>query len=87
MNKCAFVGLDHAISVSHSSKENLTLKGNLNPEIISVIPNAVDTSKFYPDPSKRFPVSTINIVAMSRLTYRKGIDLLVDIIPAICHKY
>ena len=36
--------IDHAICVSHTSKENLTLRAALNPNIISVIPNAVDPS-------------------------------------------
>ena len=30
-----------------------------------------------------YPLNTINIVVVSRLTYRKGTDLLVDVIPAI----
>ena len=54
------------------------------PEKISAIPNAVDSIRFTPDPSKRFPLNKINIVVVSRLTFRKGIDFLVDIIPAIC---
>jgi hypothetical protein len=29
----------------------------------------------------RYPLGKINIVIMARLTYRKGIDLLVDIVP------
>jgi phosphatidylinositol glycan class A protein len=36
--------LDHAICVSHTSKENLSLRACLHPTIISVIPNAVDPS-------------------------------------------
>jgi len=79
--------IDACISVSHASRENLSLRASLNPNIISVIPNAVDTSRFKPDPSKRFPLNTINIVFISRLTYRKGIDLLADVIPPICKKY
>jgi phosphatidylinositol glycan class A protein len=42
-----------AISVSHTSKENLSMRASLNPSLISVIPNAVDCSRFKPDPSKR----------------------------------
>ncbi len=38
--------IDHAISVSHTSKENLTLRASFNPNNISVIPNAVDSSRF-----------------------------------------
>lgn len=79
--------IDHAISVSHTSKENLSLRASLNPSIISVIPNAVDASQFKPDPSKRYPLNTINIVVVSRLTYRKGIDLLVGVIPEVCRRF
>jgi phosphatidylinositol N-acetylglucosaminyltransferase subunit A len=71
--------IDHAISVSHISKENLSMRASLNPQLISVIPNAVDCSRFKPDPSKRYPLNTINIVVVSRLTFRKGIDLLIDV--------
>lgn len=78
---------DHAISVSHTSKENLTLRASFNPLNISVIPNAVDCSRFKPDPSKRYPLNTINIVCIQRLTFRKGVDLLIDVIPVICKKF
>jgi phosphatidylinositol glycan class A protein len=79
--------IDAAISVSHTSKENLTLRACLNPYKISVIPNAVDCSRFMPDPSKRFPRNTINIVYIARLTFRKGTDLLINIIPTVCAKF
>ena len=51
------------------------VRASIHPERISTIPNAVDPSKYTPDPSKRFPEKTINIVMLSRLVYRKGIDL------------
>lgn len=35
------------------SKENTVLRAKLIPDIVSVIPNAVDTSCFNPDPRKR----------------------------------
>jgi phosphatidylinositol glycan class A protein len=53
---------------------------------VSTIPNAVDATKFTPDPSRRYPLHKINIVLLSRLVYRKGIDLLVKVIPLICVK-
>jgi hypothetical protein len=53
----------------------------------SAIPNAVEPRGFTPDPSKRWPQGTINVVMMSRLVYRKGIDLVVSIIPRICKRY
>ncbi|CDJ63731.1 phosphatidylinositolglycan class A protein, putative [Eimeria necatrix] len=78
---------DHCICVSHTHKENLVLRGALNPHQIAVINNAVDVPAYVPDLSKRPPPPAINILILSRLSYRKGIDLLVDIIPAVCAKY
>ncbi|MGH0147287.1 UNVERIFIED_CONTAM: hypothetical protein FKN15_027338 [Acipenser sinensis] len=77
---------NHIICVSFTSKENTVLRGAVNPEIVSVIPNAVDPTDFTPDPSKR-DENKITIVVVSRLVYRKGIDLLGGIIPELCQKY
>mmetsp|Transcript_34949 Transcript_34949/g.33990 ORF Transcript_34949/g.33990 Transcript_34949/m.33990 type:complete len:249 (+) Transcript_34949:118-864(+) len=55
--------------------------------MIYVIQNAVDCTRFTPDPTLRSPKGTINIVVLSRLHFRKGIDMLVDIIPKICRDY
>ncbi|ESP03433.1 hypothetical protein LOTGIDRAFT_65393, partial [Lottia gigantea] len=76
----------HCICVSHTSKENTTLRASLDPKNISVIPNAVDATMFTPDVSKRDP-NKITIVLVSRLVYRKGMDLLAEIIPIITCKY
>lgn len=54
---------------------------------MSAIPNAVDASKFTPDPSARPASNRLNIVMLSRLVYRKGIDLVVNVIPAICAQH
>lgn len=78
---------EHYISVSHAVRENLIVRSNICPERTSTIPNAIDTSKFRPDPTKRYPLGTINIVVMSRLEYKKGFDLLVEVIPEICKRY
>lgn len=77
---------NHIICVSFTSKENTVLRGAVNPEIVSVIPNAVDPTDFTPNPSKR-DENKITIVVVSRLVYRKGIDLLGGIIPELCQKY
>jgi phosphatidylinositol glycan class A protein len=63
------------------------LRANLDPRRVSAIPNAVDASKFTPDPSARPGGNRINIVMLSRLVYRKGIDLVVNVIPTICARY
>ena len=85
--KMVLSDIDHCISVSHTSKENLSLRAAINPYNISVIPNAVDGNRFRPDPSKSFPLNTINIVYKARLTFRKGTDLLIAVIPKICQKF
>ena len=79
--------LDAAITVSQASRDNLSLRAAFPPEKIFVIPNAINTEEFKPNPVLQSPKGTINIVVMSRLTYRKGVDLLVSVIPDIVLKY
>jgi len=80
--------LNAAICVSHACRDNLILRAKLDPNRIDVIPNAVDPSKFTPVPeADRQPLTETNrikVVVVSRLVYRKGVDLLVGIIPQIC---
>ena len=47
--------LNAAICVSNACRDNLILRARLDPSRVSVIPNAVDPTKFTPDPSKRSP--------------------------------
>lgn len=80
--------VDHVVCVSHCSKENLVLRACLDPDMVSVIPNAVDTSKFTPAPEMAPPIEErINIIVLSRLVYRKGVDLVVEVIPEICRRF
>lgn len=76
---------DRVICVSHTGKENTALRARYDPYKISVIPNAVDTDVFTPDVTKRQP-DRITIVVVSRLVYRKGIDLLASLIPILCER-
>lgn len=77
---------NHCICVSHTGKENTVLRGQVAYSRVSVIPNAVDTFSFTPDPSQR-DKSKITIVVVSRLVYRKGLDLTAQIIGDICSKF
>lgn len=80
-NKLLTVSLcdtNHIICVSYTSKENTVLRAALNPEIVSVIPNAVDPTDFTPDPFRRHD-SIITIVVVSRLVYRKGNEMIATI--------
>lgn len=79
-------GINHCICVSHTGKENTVLRAKVPANYVSVIPNATDTTLFKPDVSRR-DKDKITIVALSRLVYRKGIDLLASVIPIICKKY
>jgi len=74
------------ICVSHTCRDNFILRAKLPPSTVHVIPNAVDPSKFTPDTMKR-DNNRITIVVVSRLVYRKGVDLLVGIIPIICKNF
>lgn len=87
VSKWFLAGVNACIAVSHANRDNLTLRAVLNPNLIYVIPNSVDVNKFTPNPGLRYPLQTINIVSVNRLTLRKGVDLLVDVIPAILRKY
>ncbi|KAK2549538.1 Phosphatidylinositol N-acetylglucosaminyltransferase subunit A, partial [Acropora cervicornis] len=78
--------IDHVICVSHTSKENTVLRASMKPEMVSVIPNAVDAHVFTPDTSRRTP-GKITVVVVSRLVYRKGMDLLAGILPIMCANY
>lgn len=78
-NKLLTVSLcdtNHIVCVSYTSKENTVLRAALDPEIVSVIPNAVDPTDFTPDPSQRQD-DRITIVVISRLVYRKGTEKFV----------
>eukprot|EP00939_MAST-03C_sp_MAST-3C-sp1_P002870 g2870.t1 len=92
----ALSGIDHAVAVSNTCRENLVLRASLPPSIISVIPNAIDANQFTPsEKKKRFDAGldlagkprTINVVVVSRLVYRKGIDLLIRVVPKICESF
>ena len=80
-------GVNHVICVSHTSKENTVLRASLAADCVSVIPNAVDTSKFVPNSAAVDANYECTIVIVTRLVYRKGVDLLVDIIPAVCARF
>jgi phosphatidylinositol glycan class A protein len=85
--------LNGAICVSHACRDNLILRAKLNPSRITVIPNAVDPPSFAPSDDQNdtgigkigSDDNRIKVVVVSRLVYRKGVDLLVGIIPKICH--
>ncbi|KAL4073683.1 glycosyltransferase family 4 protein [Scleroderma citrinum] len=91
----ALKNVDAVICVSHTGRENTVLRGQLfepsddDPSVsvvrpsVYTIPNALVAEQFTPSPQPQ-PSETINIVVLSRLAYRKGIDLLVATAPRVC---
>ena len=45
--------LNAAICVSNACRDNLILRAHLDPNKVTVIPNAVDPANFTPDPTRR----------------------------------
>ncbi|MFH4981852.1 hypothetical protein AB6A40_008561 [Gnathostoma spinigerum] len=79
----SLTNVDQVICVSYTSKENTVLRGELPAHKVSVIPNAINTDAFVPDVDLFYHNPT-TIVVLSRLVYRKGVDLLTGIIPFVC---
>ncbi|KAB0798432.1 hypothetical protein PPYR_09425 [Photinus pyralis] len=79
-------GCNHCICVSYTGKENTVLRARVNKERVSVIPNSVDTYMFSPIPELR-STDCITVVIVSRLVYRKGVDLMAQVISEICDNY
>ena len=93
-----FVNVDQTISVSNIARENLILRSLINPKKTHTIPNGIDNTKFLPPTEKELEEikkekikngkdNTITIVSVSRQAYRKGTDLLIEVIPEICGLY
>ncbi len=93
--KMTLSDVDHVICVSNSCRKNLISRVGKEAcpvfnggQFLSTIPNAIDCNKFIPDVTKKIPASSnINIMIMSRFVYRKGIDMVVQLIPKICSKH
>jgi phosphatidylinositol N-acetylglucosaminyltransferase subunit A len=85
--KSYLTDVDQMITVSSIGRDNLLLRAYLDPRRINVIPNAVDFTKFKPEQKSDFQTDKINIVSISRQTYRKGTDLLIEVVPELCNMF
>lgn len=79
----SLINVDQIICVSYTSKENTVLRGKLDPNKVSTIPNAIETRFFTPD-RRQFFENPTTIIFLGRLVYRKGADLLCEIVPKVC---
>ena len=46
----------------------------------------MDATQFTPE-ERRQDSGRVTVVALSRLTYRKGVDLLNVVVPAVCRRH
>lgn len=86
----ALRNVDAVICVSNTGRENTVLRAHLSPRAeshIYVIPNAVIPEQFTPTTPFSPAGSEITIVVVSRLAYRKGMDLLVATAPRVCRMF
>lgn len=84
------VFISKIICVSNAVRENFILRSECDAKKTCVIPNALDSVFF----RKRELTSDlikkknkVRIVVLSRMTFRKGMDLLMELLPVICKKY
>jgi len=88
--KFSLADVQKVICVSHTSRENTVLRACIPPARVHVVPNAVEIGCFYPvrhDTIASMREADRTVVVMSRLVYRKGIDLLSYIIPVLAKKH
>lgn len=92
--KFSLADVQRVICVSHTSRENTVLRACIPPSRVYVIPNAVDMDRFWverkaagPDGERAQRLADDTIVVMSRLVYRKGIDLLLRVLPVLCARH
>eukprot|EP00770_Monocercomonoides_exilis_P006571 MONOS_6537.1-p1 / transcript=MONOS_6537.1 / gene=MONOS_6537 / organism=Monocercomonoides_exilis_PA203 / gene_product=GlcNAc transferase / transcript_product=GlcNAc transferase / location=Mono_scaffold00207:46447-48888(+) / protein_length=437 / sequence_SO=supercontig / SO=protein_coding / is_pseudo=false len=92
------VGVDQVICVSKACQNNYAIRTKMDPNTIQVITNAVDVEQFSPrteeeeakreeEKRRQHRENHIVVTILSRLTYRKGTDLMISVIPQICKKY
>uniref|UniRef100_A0A1I8EYU6 Phosphatidylinositol N-acetylglucosaminyltransferase subunit A n=1 Tax=Wuchereria bancrofti TaxID=6293 RepID=A0A1I8EYU6_WUCBA len=79
----SLANVNRVICVSYTSKENTVLRSGVLANKVAVIPNAVDTDLFVPDPFL-FRNSPTTVIVLCRLVYRKGADILIRTIPRVC---
>lgn len=88
--KFTLLNIDMVIGVSNSCRDNLILRTEVEDEKIVAIPNAMEAKLFVPQqPSRGLKenMDCITVVVLSRLAYRKGVDLVARILPIACAKW
>jgi glycosyltransferase involved in cell wall biosynthesis len=84
MGRCIVRRSDHVIAVSNAVAEHARRMGGHSTRV-TVIPNGVDTSLFYPKPDRRSIGPTV--IFVGRLVTNKGPETLIRAAPTVlaCH--
>jgi len=101
--KWALAAVDRVVAVSKACAQSLCTRCDLRDTDVTVIPNAVDAGRFYPaahaagnplveagptlGPGCPVPKQSIGIIVLSRLTHRKGVGLLAEVLPLLCRRF
>jgi len=75
------------VTVSNTNKENLLIRAGVPSSKVYVIPNAIDPIQFRPTSYENKDPDFVTVITVIRMTYRKGVDLLIDLIPDTCHQF
>ncbi|KAH9255340.1 hypothetical protein BASA81_006792 [Batrachochytrium salamandrivorans] len=79
---------DFCVGVSECCRENLVLRAGIrDPDRAITIRNAVDPDRFRPRPEMAPERPRVNIIVVSRLAYRKGVDLVARVVPRVCERH
>lgn len=78
---------DRLICVSRATRNNLILRCRTQSRKTIVIPNAVKTSQLSSKTETQLKDrDVIKVVVVSRMVYRRGIDLLISLLPTLCFR-
>ena len=80
---------DYIIAVSKATRNNILIRSQIDINKVIVIPNGVsDVFMYKKTKTKNINIDQtkkiIKIITVGRMTYRRGIDLLIDILPKVC---
>ena len=77
------------ICVSRATRNNYLLRTGISEDKLIVIPNAIKTKSKSETKNKSEMVDNhkLSIIFVGRLSYRRGVGLLVDILPDFVKRY
>jgi phosphatidylinositol glycan class A protein len=77
------------IAVSDVTRANVCARSGVEPALVFTIPNAIDANRFRPAAARARggAAAAVTVVMLSRLVFRKGVDLAALVIPRACARW